>query len=223
MIASVAIPVCIFAKPPVPSEVKTRLIPVLGAANAAQLASAMLLDVWRTVESCPGVRSILATTQLGEFPMSVSSNDCWLQGDGDLGQRIDRILRRALRDCPAAIAVGADSPGLTTAHLTAALDGLKLNDAVIGPSLDGGFYLLGLKRCHSGLFRSIPWSSEQTCQVLRSNLRKEKFAVAELDPLCDVDEPGDLLFLEKQLAADPFLAPATRAWHLQNRSALNRS
>ena len=80
----VGIPVCIFAKPPVPGEVKTRLIPVLGAAGAAELASAMLLDAWRIVESCAGVRPILATTRSGDLPMSVACEDVWLQGEGDL-------------------------------------------------------------------------------------------------------------------------------------------
>jgi glycosyltransferase A (GT-A) superfamily protein (DUF2064 family) len=139
------IPICIFAKPPVPAEVKTRLIPALGAAAAAELASAMLLDVWRTVELCPGVRPILATTLPGDFPVSVSPDDVWLQGDGDLGERIERIFNHGLLHAPAVIAVGADSPALTIAHLQAALDALQTNDVVVGPSTDGGFYLLGLR------------------------------------------------------------------------------
>ena len=153
---TVVIPVCIFAKPPVPGEVKTRVLAVLHPASAADLASAMLLDTWRTVEFCAGVRPILATTAPGDFPIAISPADVWLQGEGDLGRRIERILTRALLQAPAAIAVGADSPTLTAAHLAAALDALKTNDAVLGPSMDGGFYLLGLRKCRPGLFAALP-------------------------------------------------------------------
>lgn len=210
-----AIPVCIFAKPPVPGEVKTRLIPAVGSESAARLAAAMLLDVWRTVESCTGVRPILATTRLGDFPVCVSAENVWLQGEGDLGQRIERILTRALLGYPAAIAVGSDSPMLTAVHIGAALEALRVADAVIGPSIDGGFYLLGLRLCRSGLFSSLPWSTAQTCQALRTRLEREKFAIAELEPLLDVDTPDDLLLLNERLAADPSLATATRAWRVQ--------
>jgi uncharacterized protein len=214
------IPVCIFAKPPVPGEVKTRLIPVLGAASAARLASAMLLDIWRTVECCVGVRPILATTRAGDFPVCVSPEDVWLQGAGDLGQRIERIMIRALLNSSAVIAVGADTPALTVLHLKAALEGLRVSDVVIGPSVDGGFYLLGLRRCRSGLFRSLEWGTAQTRQALKTKLKQEKFAVTELEPLFDIDTPDDLLLLKEHLAADPSLAAETRAWCLQNRTGL---
>lgn len=214
------IPVCIFAKPPIPAEVKTRLIPALGAVAAAELASAMFLDVWRTVESCPGVRPILATTRPGDFPVAVPPGDVWLQGAGDLGQRIEQILNRGLFQAPVAIAVGADSPALTVAHLEAAVDSLERNDVVVGPSNDGGFYLLGLRRSQSHLFSSIPWSSPQTLQVLRRRIEECCFSCAELESLFDVDMPGDLLPLEQHLRVHPSRTPATAAWWYRNRPQL---
>lgn len=217
---TVTIPVCLFAKPPVAGEVKTRLIPVIGAEGAARLAGAMLLDVWRTMEGCRGIRPILSTTRPGEFPMRVRAEDVWLQGEGDLGRRIERILTRALVDSVAAIAIGGDSPGLTVAHVEAAREALETNDAVLGASTDGGFYLLGMRRCREGLFCSVPWSAEETCQALRTKLEEEKFAIAELEPLFDVDTPDDLRLLEERLAADPASAPATRAWWVQNKTGL---
>jgi uncharacterized protein len=220
VIGPVAIPVCIFAKPPIPGEVKTRLIPVLGTTGAAELASAMLLDVWRTVELCAGVRPMLATTRPGDFPVSVSSDDLWLQGDGDLGQRLERILTRALLQAPAAMAIGADTPALTAAHLRAALDALQTDDAVLGPSTDGGFYLLALRKCERGLFASLPWSTSETGQQLKARLEEHGLSIAELEPLCDVDTPGDLSSMEQHLAAHPSLAPATRAWYFRNRRRL---
>jgi uncharacterized protein len=192
------IPVCIFAKPPVPGEVKTRLIPAMGPVRAAQLAGAMLLDTWRTVASCPGVHPILATTRCGDFPMHVAPDDIWLQGEGDLGRRIERILTRGLLHSPAAIALGADTPALTAGHLASALDAIRTHDAVLGPTRDGGFYLLALRRCPAGLFDSLPWSQPDTLEVFRRRLDEHAFTVAEIETLFDIDTADDLAFLERQ-------------------------
>jgi hypothetical protein len=212
------IPVCIFAKPALAGEVKTRLIPALDAGGAAELASVMLLDIWHTVESCPGVRPILATTRYGDFPTPVSPDDIWLQGDGDLGQRMERILNRGLVEAPAAIAIGADSPALTAAHLKAALDALQTNDVVVGPSSDGGFYMLALRTCQAGLLHSLPWSSSNTLGALKARIKEYSLSIAELEPLFDVDTPGDLITLEKHLFTHPSAAPVTRGWWDRNRA-----
>jgi hypothetical protein len=206
------IPVCIFAKPPVPSEVKTRLIPALGAEGAAQLASAMLRDVWRAAQSHPGIHPILATTRPGGFPISVPDDDVWLQGEGDLGERIERIITRGLLHAPAAMAIGADSPGFSDAHIEAAIECLRTNDAVLGPSTDGGFYLLALRRCPRGLFASLPWTAAETRKALKVRLQEHAFSIAELKPLFDVDIPADLRTLAGYLAAVPSRLSATRAW-----------
>jgi hypothetical protein len=210
------LPVCIFAKPPAPGEVKTRLIPALGEIGAAELASAMFLDVWQTVSSCPGIRPIVASTRYGDFPGSPT--DIWLQGEGDLGQRIERILTYALRDAPAAMAIGADTPALMPAHVAAAFDALPSHDAVIGPALDGGFYLLALRKLEPGLFSSLLWSTSETCEAVKKRMHEHRLSIAEIEPLFDVDTPGDLILLDRYLATHPSAAPATRAWCLRNRS-----
>jgi len=205
------IPICIFAKPPVPGEVKTRLIPSLGAEGAARLASAMFLDAWHTVESYTGVRPVLATTREEGHPIHINAGDVWLQGEGDLGARIERIMTRGAVDAPAVIAIGADSPGFTAAHLHAALKAIRINDAVIGPSFDGGFYLLGLQRCPHGLMDSLSWSTSGTLRALRNRLEEHAFKIAALEPLFDVDTPGDLHLLDEHLRSHPDVGPATRA------------
>jgi hypothetical protein len=196
--------------------VKTRLIPALGAEGAAQLASAMLQDVWRTVASHPEVRPILATTRPGAFPISILDGDVWLQGEGDLGERIERILTLGLRQSAAAMALGADSPAFTVAHLDAAIERLRSHDAVLGPSTDGGFYLLALRRCPRGLFAGLPWSTGETCKALQARLREHAFSIAELEPLFDVDTPADLRTLAGYLASEAPRQSATRAWWLEN-------
>jgi glycosyltransferase A (GT-A) superfamily protein (DUF2064 family) len=115
-----------------------------------------------------------------------------------------------------AIVVGADSPLLTSAHLQKALDALLTHDAVIGPSHDGGFYLLGLRTCPQGLLSGVPWSTAETAEATKRRLEECGYSVQELEALFDVDTPNDLAQLAATLCARPSLAPATRAWHLKN-------
>jgi rSAM/selenodomain-associated transferase 1 len=219
------IPVCIFAKPFIAGHVKTRLTRALGPKRAADLAAAMFKDVWRTASSCPGVRPILATVQpdiscaedaRSECPVQVSAEEILLQGDGDLGTRLENIFRQALATAPAAIAVGADTPLLTTSHLQQTVQALATHDAVIGPCPDGGFYLLALRACPPALFSGLPWSTPETAYATKRRLETRGFLIQELDPLFDVDTPDDLVLLAASLSRQPSVAPATRAWRLEN-------
>jgi uncharacterized protein len=219
------IPVCIFAKPFIAGQVKTRLARVLGPERAADLAAAMFTDVWHTVSSCLGVRPVLATLQRdihcigdgrSECPVQIATDDILLQGDGDLGARLESIFRQALASAPAVIAVGADTPLLTSAHLQQALDALATHDGVIGPCPDGGFYLLALRACPHGLFSDLPWSTPETAYATKRRLEARGFSVQELDELFDVDTPDDLVLLTASLARQPSVAPATHEWRLKN-------
>lgn len=211
------VPICIFAKPPVAGRVKTRLLAELGGNAAAELASAMLCDVWRAASCCTNVRPILAAAEPGEFPLEISEEDIWLQGEGDLGERLETILRRGLATAPAAIALGADSPLVAPAQIEQALAALETHDAALGPCADGGFYLLALKRYPSALLSGLPWSCAETFEATKERLEQNDFAVEILTPLFDVDTAEDLALLGSLLGESPELAPATRAWHKQYR------
>ena len=207
------IPVCIFAKPPVPGKVKTRLVRSIGEEAAASLASAMLRDTWSTVNELREAIPVLAVAEEGCFPVSVPHENVWLQRIGELGLRIESILQRALCDAPAAIALGADSPLVITRHLRDAINRLESSDAVIGPSRDGGFYLLGVRRCPCGLLQNLPWSTAETAQRTQDRLQLHQMSVSELETLLDVDTPDDIQSLYSELStASPVIAPATRQW-----------
>jgi len=139
-----------------------------------------------------------------------------MQGDGDLGARLERVFRDGLATAPAAIAVGADSPLLTSAHLQQAMQALANHDAVIGPCPDGGFYLLALRACPQGLLSGLPWSTPETAEATKRRLNARGFSLLELEPLFDVDTPDDLAQLGGSLSGQPAIAPATRAWHRDN-------
>ncbi len=202
---------CVFAKPPRAGEAKTRLAPALGAEGAAALARAFLSDTWELVTRLPWARPVLAST--GPWPEGLlpSPVEVWQQGEGDLGARMERVLRRGLEVCPTAMALGADSPGLPAAHLEAARAALSGADAVFGPSEDGGFYLLALRRLPAGAFADLPWSQPETLERTEARLRSLGLTVARVAPFFDVDVPEDLARLEAELGAGRLHAPSTAA------------
>ena len=189
---------CIFAKPPVPGKVKTRLIPAVDSVQAARLAAAFLEDVAQTCRQIPKTRTIIATD--GDWSKNLEPPrgiELWQQGGGDLGNRMERILERALQSAPLAIAIGADVPLISAEILQDAIEKLQQADAVLGPSEDGGYYLLGLRRSKPGLLENLPWSQSHTRQATHQRLESLGLTVAETQVLFDIDTPQDLRRIEK--------------------------
>lgn len=208
--------VCVFAKPPIPGQVKTRLAVRFGDVEAARLAEAFLSDTLASVASLKWVRAVIASTAV--MPSRFNSCGVWLQGDGDLGVRLERILSRALGHAPAAIALGADSPGLPVRFLDEACARLQHFDAVLGPCDDGGFYLLGLRTCPPGLLDGIHWSAATTWSETRQRLRSAGLSLTILPAWFDIDRPEDLDRLEQLLDAGAVNFPVTAAVLRQIRS-----
>lgn len=199
--------VLIFARAPEPGRVKTRLQGAVGPEGAARLAEAFLRDTWDATVALPWARPVVATT--GPLEPDLGVLEAWDQGGGDLGARIERMLERALSEAALGIAIGADSPGLPRRLLEDARRALEAFDAVLGPSADGGFYLVGLRRWAPGLFEGLPWSADDTFTRTRDQLRERGLSVAVLDPWFDVDRPADLDRLRGALAEGLVEAPAT--------------
>jgi rSAM/selenodomain-associated transferase 1 len=197
----------VFAKPPVPGSTKTRLAAEIGDDAAAALAQAMLRDVWQAVCAVEGVMPLLAVSQAGAFPDPISDATMWPQGKGDLGARLERIFRRGLGQFATVLAVGSDVPHLTPAHIKDAVLMLDRNDAVLGPSPDGGYYLLGLKQCPKGLLSDLPWSCCDTLRTTEDRLRSRGFSIGIVQSLSDIDVAADLNVLRSVECG-----PATRAW-----------
>jgi len=203
--------ICVFAKPPRPGRVKTRLAPALGEEGAARLARAFLADTWATVAALDWARPVLASTEADRQSLGLPPDAAlWLQGEGDLGDRMERVLARALREAPWAVVVGTDSPGLPSTLLAEGRDALERADAVLGPTPDGGYYLIGLRRCPPGLLAGLPWSQPSTLAATRARLESHGLTVALLPPFFDVDTPRDLPRLAVWLGQRPDAAPATR-------------
>ena len=190
--------ILIFAKAPIPGQVKTRLIPALGPAGAAELACD-LLD--RLVRRLAGAR--LALLELWCSPDPRHPLFCELaesagvslrtqQGE-DLGERLSAAAEDALGRADAVLLVGADIPELDAAYCASAFAALADADAVLGPAEDGGYVLLGLKAPAPGLFTDMPWGGERVAEITRRRIAALGWRCSELPALWDLDRPEDLV------------------------------
>lgn len=201
---------CVFAKPPRPGKVKTRLAARLGPERAAELAQAFFADTWASIAGLEWAKPVLATTagDFSDFGISADA-EVWLQGEGDLGCRIERILQRGLEQAPFVIAIGADSPGLPPRLVEHARSALTRADAVLGPAEDGGFYLVGVRRCPPGLFDHLPWSSDRTFACTRARIESQGLSSSVLESWFDVDRDEDLDRLHGMISRGLLWAPHT--------------
>ncbi|MBX3274385.1 MAG: TIGR04282 family arsenosugar biosynthesis glycosyltransferase [Sandaracinaceae bacterium] len=197
-------PLLVFGRAPRPGTTKTRLIGALGAAGAAQLSAAFLADVLATsARVAPAVELWCPPEDVEEMEGARPQ-----RGD-DLGARMTHALADALSRAPAALLIGSDVPTLPASHLAAALDALARHDVVLGPSADGGFYLIGARGEVPDLGGPIRWSSRHALDDVRARLRGLRVGLAR--PWYDVDTEEDLRLLRAHLALDPRAAPRSAA------------
>lgn len=205
---------CIFARPPVAGHTKSRLAADLGSEAAAAVAQALLADTVAAARAVPGAQVVLSVTQAFDFGPA-RGLELWVQPRGDLGSRLEWTLRRALRRSPWAVALGADTPGLSAKMLESTLSVLEERDAVLGPADDGGFYLLGLRACPNGLLAGIRWSHPQTLSDTEARLRTAGMGLGYTSPWFDLDTVDDLrrarALLETGSATGPHLAAAVES------------
>jgi len=202
--------VSIFARAPEPGKTKLRLIPELGPERAAELAEAFLEDTVAIVRALDWAECIIAAATQFERPY-FKPQEVWLQSEGDLGERLEKILRLALKRREIVLGIGDDTPNLPAAHLESARQALTTADAVLGPSLDGGFYLIGLNDCPVGLLAEIQWSHSTTLAATMAKLDQFGMKTVLINPWYGVDGPEDLERLRRQLAGDPSATPKTAA------------
>jgi uncharacterized protein len=189
--------VLIFAKAPIPGQVKTRLIPALGASGAAELATELLE---RLVRRLATVR--LAPVELWCSPDPDHSQfrglaDAWgvslhTQHGADLGERLENAADDALRRAKAVLLVGADIPELDAAYCARALGALERAESVLGRAEDGGYVLLGLKARAPSIFRGMPWGGDRVGAMTKRRIEQLGWRCEELETLWDLDRPDDL-------------------------------
>jgi rSAM/selenodomain-associated transferase 1 len=189
--------IVIFAKAPAPGRVKTRLIPALGEIGAARLAHRMLLGTLAEAQAAGlAVPELCATPHPADpgWPPFLANADVRYsgQGEGDLGERLARAANRVVVAGESVLLIGADCPALDRHKLRAAAAALLTNDAVIHPTVDGGYALLGLRRFDASLFKGISWSSPTVAAETIGRIEALGWSVFIGETLRDVDEPADL-------------------------------
>jgi rSAM/selenodomain-associated transferase 1 len=195
------------AKAPAPERVKTRLAATVGTEVATALASAFLEDTCRLSARIEGADVFIALD--GVLAISPRDAVIWPQGPGDLGSRLEGVLARALQDHAWAIALGSDSPGLPGSHIDGIVELLVDYDAVLGPSSDGGFYAIGVRRVAPRMLAGVRWSTAHAAADAKAQLGSSGFSVTMARDWFDVDTEQDLLRLEGLLQSGSVVAPAT--------------
>lgn len=185
----------ILVKEPVAGKVKTRLARSLGPDTAASVYRKMAERIWSATEAGYGRWLVYAPADAGDGIKGwLPGADCYLpQVEGDFGIRLSEAVRAAFEaGAEAVIVVGTDVPELSSKKIEHAFAQLEAHPAVLGPSPDGGYWSIGLKRHCAEAFQGITWSSSDTFRQTFEALSRCGLAPHCLESLRDVDTVEDL-------------------------------
>ncbi|MBU0678311.1 MAG: TIGR04282 family arsenosugar biosynthesis glycosyltransferase [Verrucomicrobia bacterium] len=192
--------VAVFCKYPADGEVKTRLAESIGDAATNRLYRAM---VNRTLDICGQLQHPADTLVFCAPNAKDEAYVEWLGADHryrrqsgqDLGERMLNAFERTRDEgYTATVLVGTDCPALTPALIEQAFCELDLHEIVLGPSHDGGYYLIGEVSPHPGLMSGIAWSTDEVLSQTLQKLQEAGTSYAMLEPLQDLDNMENLIF-----------------------------
>lgn len=195
--------ISVFSRAPVPGNTKTRLIRALGAQGAARLHRGMLRRVLEVASTIRQATLTLVCTPdpyhpffdalQHEFELSTAK-----QRGNDLGERMSFELNRCLKTHAAAIVVGSDCPFIQPHDYLTAFEALLDGTTVaLGPSRDGGYYLIGLSQPAPALFKGISWGTDTVLESTLALIKSQGFQWLGLPERSDIDTPDDLAFLPR--------------------------
>jgi uncharacterized protein len=201
--------VAIMAKAPRAGDVKTRLCPPLCTHEAADLYRCFLLDKIEQVRGLGGASPVIAYTPADGrafFEASAPGFVLLAQQGADLGERLANTFEALFSaGHTTALLIDSDTPTLPTAFLVQALDVIATAtaDVVLGPSEDGGYYLIGLRKLYRELFAAMRWSTAQVLADTVQRCRALGLTVTTIPSWFDIDTPDDLARLRTSLAMAP--------------------
>jgi uncharacterized protein len=225
--------IAVMAKASIPGRTKTRLTPPLSAAEACTFNTAFLHDVATNILTAAKQASVAGYMAFGppdsvgffhaNLPASIGLIECWLPNFGDC--LFGAITHLFGLGHTAAVVLNSDSPTLPTALLVEAATMLARDGdrAVLGPSTDGGYYLLGLKSAHRRLFDDIDWSTERVAAQTLERARDIGLPVHVLPAWYDVDERDALRRLHGELCAGRAFAAGLQSHPAPRTAALMRT
>ena len=216
--------IIVFAKNPVRNQVKTRLIPFLSPDHAASLYQAFLIDWCNGLSKISTACLVIAYTppeSLKPLKNLIGREAIYIpQGGSYLGERLISAARWACnQNYTKFVFVGSDSPTVPVRYVELALNLLESRDIVIGPSVDGGYYLIGFSMRGASLtipaiFEEISWSTDRVFRQTLERIRSVNARLGLLPLWYDVDTPEALQLLRDhlfamQLAGEEISAPQT--------------
>ena len=194
----------VFAREPIPGQVKSRLAASIGDRAAAELYETMLQDVLKTASQLIGIETVVYWACEEEtLPLLADKYRCnsRLQSQGDLGQRMQAAFEMMFAEgCDACCIIGSDAPDLPLSYIQEAYQLLaaQKTDAVFGPSRDGGYYLLGLRQVWPKLFANISWSSSEVLEQSLAAAMDSGLSTVLLPEWQDIDTIEDLLAYQER-------------------------
>lgn len=186
--------IIVFLKNQLPGKVKTRLAVSIGDKRALQVYRQL---VRHTIE----VTAPLQVDKQLWYSHFIPDYDPWdlpnaiskVQDGEDLGERMSQAFGSGFdAEYKKIVLIGTDCPHIQQQHLESAFTALNGSDVVLGPSLDGGYYLIGMKQRLPILFRDMPWSTDQLLEKTLSILDQQILNVQMLETLNDIDTIEDL-------------------------------
>ena len=208
----------VVAKQPAPGQTKTRLCPPLTHAQAAELYDCFLRDTLAIMREVPDVCCVigyLPEDAQGYFRQLAPDMELSPQRGASLGERLDHILTETLLGgSQRAVVMDSDSPTLPAAYLSQAFEDLADADVILGPTQDGGYYLIGMKQPQPHLLRLVQMSTPHVLADTLALAESSGLTVSLLPTWYDVDTIGDLHKLNGEIAglSANGSAAATRRW-----------
>ena len=185
----------LFTRLPLPGQTKTRLMPWLSPAQCAELHRAMLTDISETLSRMDKDVFVFYTPEgdLTELRRLCGDKIFLPQRGVGLGERMDRAIREVLaRGYASSLLLGSDVPLVTEKDIEAASERLLTNDVVLGPTEDGGYWLIGLKRPCSQIFTRQPYGTADAFTAARTACERAGLSLAVGPLLRDIDLIEDL-------------------------------
>lgn len=192
----------VFTRYPEAGKTKTRLIPVLGKEGAAKLHQQLTEGTISQAKQLKNTRQLFVevyfTGGSQELMEAWLGNDIFYQNQvtGDLGIKMAAAFEMSFNSgVEKVVLIGTDCPGLNADLMAKAFNELDGQDLVLGPALDGGYYLIGLRRFIPEIFMGINWGTAEVLGQSVAIARNLNLAIAYLSPLADIDRPEDLSLL----------------------------
>jgi rSAM/selenodomain-associated transferase 1 len=187
----------IFIKNPVKGKVKTRLAATIGDDIALEIYQKLVRHTLNSTERVAADKYIFFSDTIDEsIGYANKPVHKEVQSGKNLGEKMNNAFGELFKNLyKQVVIIGTDCPGITDNILAHAFSKLNDSEVVIGPAIDGGYYLLGMKKMHNDLFENIAWSTSTVLQSTIERCNINKLSVTLLKPLSDVDEEKDLVHL----------------------------